>query len=225
MRRMPAGGKLSFIRKLKFFGPGGLNFQFLYVTIALPFLGNEYETKNEKRRFMMIRTKRVSRSFKIWACFLLSFMFFYGIGQAKGGGSNFKYKGFVNGEAVEGKANFHFMERINIWRLAVGKYQKSPRESFSVNIFFSRNFQPKAGTFPIAFSYLNKENTCGGSFSFRQKDGKRGLFSHDTKGELTFETFSEMVKGTFQMEVGDGKGKKVEVSGSFELELGDAFKK
>lgn len=27
------------------------------------------------------------------------------------------------------------------------------------------------------------------------------------------------------MEVGNGKGKKVEVSGSFELELGDAFKK
>ena len=174
----------------------------------------------------MTRTKRFSvRSLK-WTCFLLSFMFFYGIGQAQGGESNFKYKGFINGEAVKGTAQFSFMERIGIWRLSLGKYQKMPRESFYVNIFFSRNFHPKAGTFPIAFSYLNKKDTCGGSFSFRKKEeGKRGLFSHDTKGELTFETFAEKAKGTFHMEVGDGKGKNMEVSGSFELELGDAFKK
>jgi len=173
----------------------------------------------------MFRHKRFSGRFTRLACFLLSFVFLYGIGQAKGGESHFKYNGFVNGEAVKATANFYFMKRINIWNLSMGKFHKNTRERFQVNIFFSRNFQPKVGTFPIAFSYLNKKDTCGGSFSFRTKDGKRGLFSHDTKGEITFETFAEKVKGTFHMEVGNSKGQKVKVSGSFELLLGDAFKK
>ena len=173
----------------------------------------------------MFRIEGLSLRFMKWFYFLLSFVFLYGIGQAKGGESHFKYKGFVNGEVVKGTANFYFMKSTKIWRLSQGKFNKNPRESYQVNIFFSRNFHPKAGTFPIAFSYLNKKDTCGGSFSFRTKEGKRGLFSHDTKGKLTFEKFTEKVKGTFNMEVNDGRGKTVEVLGSFELELGDAFKK
>lgn len=172
----------------------------------------------------MFRTKGVCRSCRMWACFLLSFLFFYGIGQAKGGESNFKFEGFINGEVINGTAQFEFMKAISIWNLSLGKYQKQPRESFYVRIFFSRDFHPKVGTFPIAFSYLNKKDTCGGSFSFR-KGEKRGLFSHDTKGELTIETFAEKAKGTFNMEVGNSKGDKVKISGSFELQLGDAFKK
>jgi len=158
------------------------------------------------------------------ACFLLSFIFFYGTGQAIGGESNFKFEGFISGEVIEGTAQFEFMKAINIWNLSLGKLQKQPRESFYVRIFFSRDFHPKVGTFPIAFSYLNKKDTCGGSFSFR-KGEKRGLFSYDTKGEITFETFAEKAKGTFHMEVGSKQGEKVKISGSFELEVGDAFKR
>lgn len=174
----------------------------------------------------MARTKRYTGRFLKWTGFLLSFIFIFGIGQVQGGESNFKYKGFINGEVVKGTVKFSFMERLGIWHLSMGKFQKKPRESFYVNIFFSRDFSPRVGTFPIAFSYLGKKDTCGGSFSFRKEvEGKRGLFSHDTKGELTFEIFSEKAKGIFYMEVGDGKGNKVNVSGAFDQQLGDAFKK
>lgn len=172
----------------------------------------------------MFRTKGFSDRWAKWVFLLLGVVFLYGNGHAAGGESNFKYKGFVSGNAAGAAAGFSLMKRVNIRRLSLSTYDKTTRDRAGVNIFFSRKFNPKAGTFPIAFSYLNKPDTCGGSFSFKQGD-KRGLFSYDTKGEITFETFNETAKGSFRMEVFDRDGKKIEVSGSFELEVGDAFKK
>ncbi|MCP5104006.1 MAG: hypothetical protein GY950_11535 [bacterium] len=173
---------------------------------------------------MMFRRKKFSDRVMKVAGVLFSLIFLYGIGHAAVGESSFKYKGFVSGEAANATARFSYMKRINIWHLSLSTFDKTTRERVSVNIFFSRKFNPKSGTFPIAFSYLNKPGTCGGSFSFK-KGNKRGRFSHDTKGEITFETFKEKAKGSFRMDVFDRDGKKIEVSGSFELEMGDAFKK
>ncbi len=172
----------------------------------------------------MFGKKRFSNRVAGWTCLLLGIVFLYTMGYAAAGESGFKYNGFVNGKAVNAAANFSFMKRVNIRRLSLSTYDKATRDRAGVNIFFSRKFNPKAGTFPIAFSYLGKLDTCGGSFSFKKGD-KRGLFSHDTKGEITFETFKGKAKGSFKMDVFDRDGKKIEVSGSFELEMGDAFKK
>ncbi len=157
------------------------------------------------------------------ACFILAFTFLCGVTYA--GESKFSYKGAVNGEVTEGRADFSYMKAISIWRLSLGKYNRETRESYNVNIFFSRDFQPKAGTFPIKFSYLNKKDTCGGSFIFRKdKNSRSKMLSTATNGTLTFETFGEKVKGTFKYDVTDGKELKETVSGSFELERGNAFK-
>jgi len=172
----------------------------------------------------MFKAKRFSNRFTKWAFFLFSAALLYGMGHAAAGETHFTYKGFVDGEATNARADFSFMKSINIWHLSLSSYDKTTRDNASVHIFFSKKFNPKAGTFPIAFSYLGKPDTCGGSFSFRKGD-KRGLFSHDTKGEITFETFEGKAKGRFQMDVFDKGGEKIEVSGSFELEMGDAFKK
>jgi len=172
----------------------------------------------------MFGTKRFSDRAIKWTCFLFSFVFLYGMGHGAVGESSFKYKGFADGEAANAVARFSFMKSINIWHMSLSTYDKTTRDRASVNIFFSRKFNPKAGTFPIAFSYLNKPDTCGGSFSFKKGD-KRGLFSYYTKGEITFETFKEKAKGSFQMDVSDKEGGEIELSGSFELDLGDAFKK
>ena len=86
-----------------------------------------------------------------------------------------------------------------------------------------RDFTPKAGTFPIASSYLGKKDTCGGSFIFRTKNEIRGSFSHETTGQITFESFSESVKGKFSMHVKDSDGETIEISGSFEVARGSAF--
>lgn len=172
----------------------------------------------------MFGTKKFSDRFTKWAFFLLCVVFLYGMGHAEVGKANFEYNGFVDGEAANAAARFSSMKGVNIWHLSLSTYDKTTRERVGVNIFFSRTFNPKAGTFPIAFSYLNKQDTCGGSFFFKKGD-KRGLFSHYTKGEITFESFKEKAKGSFRMEVSNNVGKKIDVSGSFELEMGDAFKK
>jgi len=157
--------------------------------------------------------------------FLLAIVLLPGTTEAKSGESNFKYAGYVAGNVTKGTADFHYMKRVNIWNLTLGRYGKSSRESYYARIFFSRDFIPKVGEFPIKFSYLNKKDTCGGSFIFREKNGNKGFFSHDTKGTITFREFSNTVEGTFNMKVKDGKGKTVDIKGDFELERGEAFKK
>ena len=138
--------------------------------------------------------------------------------------ANFQYEGTINGKAENATASFNYMKRINIWNLSMRQFSKKPRENYNVNIFFSRNFTPATGTFPIAFSYLNKEATCGGSFIYKLKNGDKGFYSNDTNGSITFSEFSDIVKGTYSMEVHDRDGRKIKVSGSFELNSKEEFR-
>lgn len=95
-------------------------------------------------------------------------------------------------------------------------------KSYSANLFFSREFDPKPGKYPVAFSYLNKKNTLGGSFY------GGGLFSHDTKGEAEFLEFGEQVKVRFQFTTYDksegSEGRRtVTVKGEAVCARGDIF--
>ena len=71
--------------------------------------------------------------------------------------------------------------------------------SYSVNLFFSNDFEPKPGTYPVAFSYRKQPNTLGGSFLQRG-----GMFSHDTSGTAEFIEFGEQVRVRFEFQVFDG---------------------
>lgn len=71
--------------------------------------------------------------------------------------------------------------------------------SYSVNLFFSSDFDPKAGEVAIEFSYIRKTDTLGASF--RQRGA---TFSHDTKGTAEFIEFGEQVRVRFEFEVFDG---------------------
>ena len=79
----------------------------------------------------------------------------------------------------------------------------------------------------VKFHYLSKQNTLDGSVVV--SGDKRGMFSHDTDGSVTFEEFGETIKGTFEFITFKGSSEegseKVAVKGSFELPRGDAFKK
>lgn len=143
----------------------------------------------------------------------------------KAGSAGFKFNGVIKGKVSDASVKFSYMKTIKIWNLSMSKSNMKPYESYNVNIFFSRKFTPGTGIFPIEFSYLNRKDTCGGSFRFFAKDGKRGFFSSDTKGKITIKEFSDTVKGTFEMKVFDKEKKEMNVSGSFELPKGDAFKK
>ena len=95
-------------------------------------------------------------------------------------------------------------------------------KSYSANLFFSREFDPKPGKYPVVFSYLNKQNTLGGSFF------GGGLFSHDTQGEAEFLEFGEQVKVRFQFTTYDkSEGKDgrrtVTVKGEAVCPRGDVF--
>jgi hypothetical protein len=50
--------------------------------------------------------------------------------------------------------------------------------SYSINLFFSNEFDPKPGIFPVQFSYRTKPNTLGGSFL-----APGVMFSHDTPSD------------------------------------------
>lgn len=73
--------------------------------------------------------------------------------------------------------------------------------SYSVNLFFSNDFEPKPGTYPIEFSYRKASKTLGGSFMQRGN-----MFSHDTQGTAEFVEFGEQVKVRFEFQTFDGTG-------------------
>lgn len=70
--------------------------------------------------------------------------------------------------------------------------------SYSVHLFFSDDFEPKPGTYPVEFAYRTLANTLGGSFMQRGS-----LFSHDTKGTAEFVEFGERIKVRFEFQTFD----------------------
>ena len=77
--------------------------------------------------------------------------------------------------------------------------------SYGANLFFSNDFTPKPGTYPIEFGYRNRKDTLGGSFTQR-----RGMFSHDTKGTAEFIEFGDKVKVVFEFQSFNGNDKKAD---------------
>jgi hypothetical protein len=71
-------------------------------------------------------------------------------------------------------------------------------KSYSVNLFFSNEFDPKPGTYPVQFGYRGEANTLGGSFM-----GGGSRFSHDTEGTAEFVEFGEQVRVRFEFRVFD----------------------
>lgn len=71
-------------------------------------------------------------------------------------------------------------------------------KSYSVNLFFSNDFDPQPGTYPVQFSYRKHPNTLGGSF-MQSAD----MFSHDTEGTAEFIEFGEQVRFRFEFQVFD----------------------
>ena len=117
--------------------------------------------------------------------------------------------------------------RRNIWALNMVSSPaavKRLKRTYGVNLFFSRKFDPKPGKHPVQFSYLNRKNTLGGSFT-----GPRMLFSHDTQGEAEFLEFGDQIKVRFEFTAYDkSEGKEdraqVTVKGEAVCDRGDAFK-
>lgn len=70
--------------------------------------------------------------------------------------------------------------------------------TYGVYLFFSVDFEPKPGEYPIEFSYRTHANTLGGSFR-----GDGTTFSYDTKGTAEFIEFGEQVKVRFEFETFD----------------------
>ena len=137
----------------------------------------------------------------------------------------FEVAGDVNVTVDEATATL-FKNRRNIWTLNVVTTTASIRRlgrSYAVNLFFSREFDPQPGKYPVRFSYPNKKNTLGGSFI-----GPKMRFSHDTEGEAEFLEFGEQVKVRFEFATYDkSEGKegraKVTVKGEAVCPRGDAF--
>ncbi len=145
------------------------------------------------------------------------------------GKGEFKVSGDRSVICDSAAASFSYMKTVKIWSITLSTpyaYKKKSGSGFMVKLFFSRKFSPKAGTFPIKFSYLNKPGTLGGSLVVSGE--KRGMFSHDTEGTITFKSFGDTVTGEFEMTIlkkkRGQKDQKVSINGSFTCPRGDAFK-
>ena len=96
-------------------------------------------------------------------------------------------------------------------------------KSYSVHLFFSNDFEPAPGIYPVQFSYRNSRNTLGGSFMSRE-----GRFSHDTSGTAEFLEFGEQVRVRFEFQTFDSdegaEGRKgVTIRGEAVCDRADIF--
>jgi len=118
--------------------------------------------------------------------------------------------------------------RLKIWKLTLTSppsYKAENGHNIVVSLFFSRNFEPKPGAYPVQFSYLNAENAMGGSVVII--GGGTTMYSHDTEGEITFDVFDERLIGSFHFVSYDGSDEDrhgVSVEGTFDCERRDALK-
>ena len=118
-----------------------------------------------------------------------------------------------------------FTNRAGIVTLNVVSGREAIREhgrSHSVNLFFSRDFDPQPGTYPVKFAYRGEPNTLGGSFMGEE------LFSHDTEGEAEFTEFGEKIRVRFRFKTyseseGSDDRRTVTVTGEAVCNRGDAF--
>jgi len=132
---------------------------------------------------------------------LLLLSVFFGTGTrgvaAEDSGTFFTVSGDVSVEVEEATAQMvRIRDRIPAMTITSAPASiKKLGSSYSVTLFFSNDFDPQPGSYPIAFEYRNQTNTLGGSF--RQRGG---MFSHDTRGTAEFVEFGEQVKVRFEFE-------------------------
>lgn len=141
--------------------------------------------------------------------------------------ASFTITGAVEASVDDATSFVSKIERIKIWKLTLTPpraYKEENGHDIIVSLFFSRNFDPKPGTYPVQFSYLNAENAMGGSVVVLGEG--RNMYSHDTEGEVTFESFDERLIGSFHFVSYDGSNEdrhEVSVEGTFDCERGDAL--
>ncbi|MBV1918098.1 MAG: hypothetical protein KUG65_08575 [Sphingomonadaceae bacterium] len=76
--------------------------------------------------------------------------------------------------------------------------------SYQANLFFSNDFTPKPGVYPVQFSYRMHPNTLGGSI---MQSGT--IFSHDTVGTAEFTEVGEQLKLRFEFQTfSESEGKE-----------------
>jgi hypothetical protein len=128
-------------------------------------------------------------------------------------------------------ADMFYMEAIKIWRITIStpplQYKKTSKQG-TAHLFFSRDFNLEAKEYPIAFSYLNKKDTLGGTFFYREMKQKTNRFTHDTVGRLTVTKVGETLEGTFSYKVYSGSKeprKSVTVTGKFSIPVKPDFLK
>jgi len=127
---------------------------------------------------------------------------------------------------VSSSISFNSMGKVWILRLVTPReYRKQHGSGFSVNLFFSKDFTPATGTFPVKFQYRGAKDTLGGSFIISGEG--RDRFSFHTDGEVVFTEFGEQIKGHFGFTTQDGTkedSESVTVKGAFSCPRGDALK-
>lgn len=146
------------------------------------------------------------------------------------GQSSLEISGDVNANVPKAFASAAYMKAIKIWNVRVStpypEYNASGK-GYTANLFFNKNFTLATKTYPIAFSYLNKQDTAGGTFFIRSKGKRIPGFIYDTKGELTITKTGDTVEGTFSFTCAT-RGKKspkktVKVSGTFSIPMKPGF--
>jgi hypothetical protein len=142
--------------------------------------------------------------------------------------TSFTIAGDVEASVSDATSFVSEITRINIWKITLsppGTYKEESGQDLIVSLFFSRNFEPKPGTYPVQFSYLNGENVMGGSVVVLGEE--RDMYSHDTEGEVTFEVFDDRLKGSFHFVSYNGSDenrKEISIEGKFECDRGEALK-
>jgi hypothetical protein len=171
-------------------------------------------------------THKISQT--IIFCLLISFLLTHAR-QASAEGS-FKISGAHQVTIESATTVFNFNKYAKVWMLQIrspSDYKKKNGQGYSVNLFFSRDFTPAKGTFPIKFSYLSKKDTLGGSLTLSGKE--RGMFSHDTEGTVSFETFDTQVRGKFELSSFSGDSSagapRITATGTFDVARGEALPK
>lgn len=135
--------------------------------------------------------------------------------------------GAFNANVENATGQLFFNERIGIWMLQVRsprEYKKQNGTGFTATLFFSKDFAPRTGEFPIKFNYLSRKDTLGGSLIASGK--ARAMFSHDTAGKVVFSKFDQQVKGSFEFSAFDGSKeprREVKVKGVVECPREGAF--
>ncbi len=149
------------------------------------------------------------------------------IGLAGGDSNWFEVQGAHTGRyEVSSSISFNDMGKVWILRLVTPRaYRKEHGSGFSANLFFSKEFTPTTGRFPVKFHYRGVKDTLGGSFIISGEG--REMYSFHTEGHVVFTAFGDRVEGHFEFKTQESTKEDsavVLVKGAFSCARGDALK-